>query len=790
VKKYVLAAFLTVVLLLPLVLAIQSSSGLQTAMTGNLDQEKVSVPSDIIYWETVQFTDNEYYDQHPQIHNGMITWEGYDGNDWEIFFHNGTSIVQVTDNEFDDENPQIHNGTVTWMGDDGNDGEIYLYNGTSVEQITDNSFWDISPQIHDDMVTWLGYDGNDLELFLYNGTSIVQVTDNEFDDENPQIHNGTVTWMGWDGNDYEIYLSDGVSVLNISANEFDDESPQIHNGMVTWVGWDGFDYETYLYNGTSVIKLSFNTIEDCNPQIHNGIVAWYDYDGAISQMWLYNHTSQSFPIQITHFSNDPFDPYYPKLSLHNGMVTWHNVIFEVFLYDGTYFGHKLGSGIEPQIHNGMVTWEGYDGDQEIFLWRPDATPPVIDHPIDVKYEELTTGHSLSWNPFDSNPHSYNITRNGIVIKSGPWTGETISTNIDALSPGLYTFVCTVYDGPGLWSNDTVFARVFPRNPLWVFGPIDQVIAYGEPLDYQLAVVDPSGILGWSINDTEHFELTATYYYDGSTAQLTNKVSLPLGVYGISVVVTDFDGYTLSGAFNVIVSDSTSPEWEIVYPPHYVELGEEANFVVSATDTSGLDQYWVDDAKFTVDLTGRIRSVDILPVGEYGFGVFVNDTYGNTNATYITVIVEDTTTPSWVSIPSNQELLHGVAFFYQLEATDLSGIDSWHVNDTESFTIMDGLITNATVLNPGIYGLEVSVADIYGNTHSYNFSIRVIEDTATVTTTPTTSPTTTSTTTPTTGSTPTPPSDPLPPIEIMGLLLSAGGFAVAIVIIVVVMRRRN
>ncbi len=197
-----------------------------------------------------QLTDNQYNDGMPQIHNGQVTWYGYDGNDDEIFLFDGSSVIQLTDNEYEDTNPQIHNGQVTWRGYgydiEGRDQEIFLFDGSSVIQLTDNEYEDRIPQIHNGQVTWTGYDGSDREIFLYDGSSVIQLTDNEYEDTNPQIHNGQVTWTRSHLVDGEIFLYAGSWVIQLTDNQYNDRMPQIHNGQVTWHGYDGNDDEIYL----------------------------------------------------------------------------------------------------------------------------------------------------------------------------------------------------------------------------------------------------------------------------------------------------------------------------------------------------------------------------------------------------------------------------------------------------------------------------------------------------------------------------------------------------------------
>ncbi|MHC5083205.1 MAG: hypothetical protein ACYTET_04615, partial [Planctomycetota bacterium] len=73
----------------------------------------------------LQLTDNDANDVNPAIEGSYVAWEGWDGNDWEIYAYNGHSVTQITDNAMDDVNPKISAPLLFWEGFDGNDWEIY-----------------------------------------------------------------------------------------------------------------------------------------------------------------------------------------------------------------------------------------------------------------------------------------------------------------------------------------------------------------------------------------------------------------------------------------------------------------------------------------------------------------------------------------------------------------------------------------------------------------------------------------------------------------------------------------
>ena len=72
--------------------------------------------------------DERYIKLH-QIGSGAtsVVWEGFDGNDREIFLYRGYGEpIQITDNDFDDFGPRINRrGDVVWAGKADNDLEIF-----------------------------------------------------------------------------------------------------------------------------------------------------------------------------------------------------------------------------------------------------------------------------------------------------------------------------------------------------------------------------------------------------------------------------------------------------------------------------------------------------------------------------------------------------------------------------------------------------------------------------------------------------------------------------------------
>ncbi len=179
------------------------------------------------------------------------------------------------------------------------------------------------------------------------------------------------------------------------------------------------------------------------------------------------------------------------------------------------------------------------------------------------------------------------------------------------------------------------------------------------------------------------------------------------------------------------------EWTTTPSDQLVEFGALCIYQLGAFAAATIDVWWLNDSThFAIDPTGLIQNITDLTIGDYGLEVFVNDSTGLTISASFTFHIQDTTTPSWVTLPQDQVLASGAHLDYQLHATDLSGISQWYINDTIRFTIdTTGHITSITTLTPGTYGLNVTTSDPYGNTLSATFKITVQESTQPPTTPP-------------------------------------------------------
>jgi hypothetical protein len=351
----------------------------------------------------------------------------------------------------------------------------------------------------------------------------------------------------------------------------------------------------------------------------------------------------------------------------------------------------------------------------------DGVPPILNSPSDFTYEQGATGNTINWAYSSDSPYQYRVDGNGTTIG---WTSWSVNGShpfaVDGLASGIYNHTITVTNTYGNESIDSVFVTVLAgAPPTWDQTPVSQTLEYGYAFRYDLNASDFSGISGWWINNSVRFQID-------TSGIITNKTALPVGVYNLRVNVSDNAGHTLSDTFSVTVQDTTAPTWTAPTNKS-VELGQQFRYDLNATDLSSIS-WWVNDTThFTIDIATGVITNKTLTVGVYGLRVNVTDLYGNRQSGTFSVTVQDTTPPTWVQTPVNQSVKLGVAFRYDLNATDPSGV-SWSINDTLRFSIDgSGIIRNATNLGVGMYGLRANATDSYGNVRSATFSV-VVGDT--------------------------------------------------------------
>ena len=203
-------------------------------------------------------------------------------------------------------------------------------------------------------------------------------------------------------------------------------------------------------------------------------------------------------------------------------------------------------------------------------------------------------------------------------------------------------------------------------------------------------------------------------------------SLPGGIVSITFYANNTAGNIASKSVEVI-KDTIAPMWNPEPKDQTIEFGTDFSYNIDAEDLSTITYSINDTLNFQIDsTTGQLTNNTVLSVGVYWLQIYVNDMWGNVNSIIIMIKVQPEKAPTWNPEPTDQTIEFRNTFSYNVNASDLSGIGQYWINDTLNFQIgsTTGLITNKTVLFVGEYWLQIYVNDTLGNENSTILAIMV------------------------------------------------------------------
>ncbi|MBD3408465.1 MAG: hypothetical protein GF411_20245 [Candidatus Lokiarchaeota archaeon] len=343
-------------------------------------------------------------------------------------------------------------------------------------------------------------------------------------------------------------------------------------------------------------------------------------------------------------------------------------------------------------------------------WVEKPTNQIVEFGEHFQYDldAIDSSPPLLWCINDTTNFAINAT-SGLIV------------NNSQLAVGSYGLRVEVNDS---WSqsrtSEIVIEVVDTIPPEWNVVTSPQSIEYGDTYQYDLDAFDIAGIDSWWVSPAKYFSIN-------SNGTIRNSSLIPVGEYTVYVWVNDTHNQINGSSFKLIVEDTTDPIWIIEPQGVTLERGERLDIQMVAFDLSGISWYRVNNSLFSTTNDGLIVVSGNPTPGNYPLLVFASDPYANIMYSEILIVVVDTKSPTWVIEPTDRYVELGQSIDYQLEAYDPSGLDSWSVNDTTHFSIIDGMLQNEPTTPVGEYIVEVSVEDIYGHSMIDVFTI-TIQDT--------------------------------------------------------------
>ena len=271
-------------------------------------------------------------------YDGTVAWQGYDGNDYDIYYYNGSTTSNISNNDTYDSGPSLFNGTIAYIGHPDSGGnlgeELYYWDGATSTRLTTDSTIDQSPSLSNGTIAWY-HGGTGGQISFWDGTNTSLIPSTSYTSGISNYY-GTVAWQGSDG-DTEIYYWDGTSITKVTNNNVPDQGGigglSLYDGTIAWT--EGLnDGIIKFWNGASTIDVGFGRYAS----LYDGTIAWRNgsdvvyWDGSTTSVISSGNISGRGP------------------SLYDGTIAWRGVDGEIYYWDGGSLDYAQGS--EPGTGNG------------------------------------------------------------------------------------------------------------------------------------------------------------------------------------------------------------------------------------------------------------------------------------------------------------------------------------------------------------------------------------------------------------------------------------------------------
>lgn len=444
----------------------------------------------------------------------------------------------------------------------------------------------------------------------------ITVVDSEFIDID---YEGISVWSSTS----MYHLIENNVFLNVSRALYCDRASQwmIRGNLVRYCDNNGF----YIGGSTAdYVNITQNTIESSRDGIY---VNSGDY------VYIYNNTIR----------------WNTRYGVYISGSSPHNVFYNTIAFSGTANGYSstttywddgvsLGNWWNDYSPPGSYYTLGTGEDRYPMQYLPIV--PIIDQPQDITIEELSTGNTITWQPYDDSLSDWEVYIDGVFWAADAWNFNDVTVDIDELAYGTHTVVVTVYDVDQNSVSDTVLVHVVDGTEPVIDAPANTIAfldATGQTLTWDAYDLNP-GTYGVEIDG----EVAESSTWTSGTVEY-NIDDLELGLHHVVLVIYDLDMNSAgAGVWVEVVDDATDPSIDSPADLEMIE-GSTGNSIIWTPEDKYPDRYEVhyNGSVLVSDDWGGSRIVvvvDDLHAGAHVMTLTVYDGAGNSASDEVTVTV--------------------------------------------------------------------------------------------------------------------------------------------------------
>ena len=384
----------------------------------------------------------------------------------------------------------------------------------------------------------------------------------------------------------------------------------------------------------------------------------------------------------------------------------------------------------------------------------DTNDPTITSPSDLIFDYGSIGYSIVWIGNDDQPWWKSVWQNGTLIYDQSWSSynNMIEISLEEINIGTYNFTCAFYDESGNYETDIVWVSVLDTGS----DTLSPMILPVDPITYEEETIDH--FLTWNCSDDHPYSykitlnntaLTGYEFHPWHGENVTILIDgLAVGTWIFNLTLWDLAGNFESNTVTVTVvpqaPDTTKPYanqpadiivaegmagtivWEVSddHPGTYAIFKNGSLIYEQDYWDSGIIQYHFSS----------------LPLGTWEIKLILWDKAGNSFSTITFVKVlsgsQFDTEPPQISHVPDQSFIYGslnhTVIFYLFDnhparyVIFISPNNAYNIE--HSWSIPNSQVgISLDKLEIGIYTVNISAWDSFGNFASQSFTVTVSGD---------------------------------------------------------------
>ena len=487
-----------------------------------------------------------------------------------------------------------------------------------------------------------------------------------------------------------------------------------------------FNNTLFNYTNTSTLDGNHNISFDCNDTFNNwnttSVITFFTVDT------LGPAINITYPTNNTNYSNNNLDINFSvnDAGIGRGYCWYSNDSYKSnSTPDATCANVTTMVWADNQMHNFTIWANDTIGNLNwsTISFKTDATPPIITviNPINgANY----TNHDVSFNVSLDQAGSFcNFSLDSnvgvtMIAKNATWFNYLNTTTAE----GMHNISFDCNDTLNNWNTTSVLTwfRVDSIAPnIAITYPSNNTNTSNTQLNVNYTVSD-SGI-GISSCWYSNSSGLVNYSLGATCINITGRTWLA-GINNVTVYTND-SANNVNSSFVSFFVDNVNPGISITYPTNNTNTSNtQLNVNYTVSDNNGISTCWYtnDSAKSNYSLTGcaNITGVTWL-TGINNITVYVNDTVGNTNSSFVSFFVDTTNPQISITYPTNRTNSTNNLLNVNYTFSDNRGITNcWYSNDSYSKNTSLGTsctnITGITWTENIMHNVTVWVNDSAGN----------------------------------------------------------------------------